>query len=235
MPVVSVGPSDPTPLFRPAFDVGPVPHHRSLEPDEGRREVLLTLPELVHPPDAREAQPLGDLLGSDELLGIHLAPHLPDGTRAAYAGRGVLAPTWAHRYVPHVRLDGRIGHTNKPRRCVNSPGRWSDRDLLKARSDVDHHPNPARPDVGRGDSLEDRIVEAVRHGVDKALEPYLRRLTDPECLTLTIPQTATVIGTSPATVRKLVADGHLPTVPHMGERRLIPRAAVERFVDGAAA
>lgn len=79
-------------------------------------------------------------------------------------------------------------------------------------------------------SLEERITELVRAAVAEALAPYTARLADPECLTFTIPQAAVVIGTSPTTVRKLVEAGHLPLVPHMGERRLIPRTAVDAFV-----
>lgn len=84
-------------------------------------------------------------------------------------------------------------------------------------------------------SLEDLIVEQVRSAVADALAPYTHRLVDPEPLTYTIPQAAVVIGTSPTTVRKLVEAGHLPLVPHMGERRLVPRAAVEAFVLGRSA
>lgn len=78
--------------------------------------------------------------------------------------------------------------------------------------------------------IEERIVELVGQAVAEALAPYTARLVDPEPLTYTVPQAAIVIGTSPTTVRKLVDAGHLPLVPHMGERRLIPRAAVEAFV-----
>lgn len=81
--------------------------------------------------------------------------------------------------------------------------------------------------------LEQQIAELVLAAVNDALAPYTARLADPECLTFTIPQAATVIGTSPTTVRKLVDAGHLPLVPHMGERRLIPRAAVTAFIHAA--
>jgi len=79
-------------------------------------------------------------------------------------------------------------------------------------------------------TLEDLIRTEVRTAVDEALAPYTARLADPEPLTYTIPRAAVVIGTSPTTVRRLVGAGHLPLVPHMGERRLIPRLAVEGFV-----
>lgn len=79
-------------------------------------------------------------------------------------------------------------------------------------------------------SLEEIIRAEVSAAVADALAPYTARLVDPEPLTYTVPQTAVVIGTSPTTVRKLIDAGHLPLVPHMGERRLIPRAAVEAFI-----
>lgn len=79
-------------------------------------------------------------------------------------------------------------------------------------------------------SLEEQIRQAVADGVGEYLDRYTRRLADPEPLTYTIPEAAVVIGTSDTTVRKLVNAGRLPLVPHMGERRLIPRIAVEAFV-----
>lgn len=82
-----------------------------------------------------------------------------------------------------------------------------------------------------GAALEDAIKDAVQAGLDEYLQRYTRRLVDPECLTYTFPQAGKVIGTSEHTVRRLVNDGHLPIVPHMGDRRLIPRVAVERFVN----
>lgn len=81
-------------------------------------------------------------------------------------------------------------------------------------------------------TLDEKLERVVRQGVEDALAPVLRRLVEPECLTYTVPQAATVIGTSPTTVRRLIDEGHLPLVPHMGDRRLIPRTAVETFVLG---
>lgn len=82
-------------------------------------------------------------------------------------------------------------------------------------------------------TLDEYLCELVSSIVTDALAPYLRRLGDPEPLTFSIPQAAKVIGTSPSTVRRIVDEGRLPLVPHMGERRLIPRSAVEAFVAGA--
>jgi hypothetical protein len=39
-----------------------------------------------------------------------------------------------------------------------------------------------------------------------------------------------VLCTSTTTVRRLVDEGVLPTVPHMGQRIVIPRAAVTKLV-----
>lgn len=83
--------------------------------------------------------------------------------------------------------------------------------------------------------LDQHLTDVVKAAVDEALAPYLRRLTDPECLTYSIPQAAKVLGVSDHMVRRAVDDGHLPTVPHMGERRLIPRRAVEELVNRAGA
>lgn len=81
-------------------------------------------------------------------------------------------------------------------------------------------------------TLEERIASTVTDAVAGALAPYLRRLGEPERATYSIPQAAIVLGTSANTVRRLVDEGHLPLVPHMGERRLIPRHALHAFIDG---
>lgn len=39
-------------------------------------------------------------------------------------------------------------------------------------------------------------------------------------------------GSSPHMVRRAIDDGILPVVPHLGDRRLIPRRAVETLVHG---
>lgn len=80
-------------------------------------------------------------------------------------------------------------------------------------------------------SLEERIAGIVAAGVEDALAPYLRRLGEPEPITYSVPQAAIVLGTSPHMVRRLIADGNLPVIPHMGDRRLIPRHAVHGLVE----
>jgi excisionase family DNA binding protein len=82
-------------------------------------------------------------------------------------------------------------------------------------------------------SLDGAIQAAVTAALAKALQPYLRRLSDPEPLVFSVPEAARVLRTSTNTIRRLVADGVLPTVPHMGHRILIPRSAIVRFVESA--
>ena len=82
-------------------------------------------------------------------------------------------------------------------------------------------------------SLDDAVQRAVVEAVETALAPYIRRLSDPEPLVYSVPEAAHVLRTSTNTVRRLVDDGVLPTVPHMGHRVLVPRRAVERFVESA--
>jgi excisionase family DNA binding protein len=53
-------------------------------------------------------------------------------------------------------------------------------------------------------------------------------------IALSVQDVAALCSISTPTVRRLVAEGVLPRVPHT-ERVLIPRSAVERWVEGAAA
>jgi excisionase family DNA binding protein len=79
-------------------------------------------------------------------------------------------------------------------------------------------------------ALETAIKDVVKDALDEFLAPYTHRLREVEPLTYSVPDAAKVIGTSPHTVRRLLAEGRLPLIPHMGERKLIPRAAVQAFV-----
>jgi excisionase family DNA binding protein len=83
-------------------------------------------------------------------------------------------------------------------------------------------------------SLDNAIQAAVVDAVQEALAPYLRRLADPEPLVYSVREAAHVLSTSTNTVRRLVEDGVLPTVPHMGQRIVIPRVAVVRLVEARA-
>lgn len=84
-------------------------------------------------------------------------------------------------------------------------------------------------------SLEAAIQAVVADAIEQALAPYLRRLSDPEPLVYSVRETAHVLSTSTNTVRRLVDEGVLPIVPHMGQRIVIPRAAVVRLVEGGVA
>jgi excisionase family DNA binding protein len=79
-------------------------------------------------------------------------------------------------------------------------------------------------------SLDAAVEKAVAAALEKALGPYLRRLSDPEPLVYSVRQAAHVLATSTTTVRRLVEEGVLPIVPHMGQRIVIPRVAVANLV-----
>lgn len=51
-----------------------------------------------------------------------------------------------------------------------------------------------------------------------------------EKLALSVPEVAQIVGISTSSVRRLIADGVLPRVPHT-ERVLVARTAVERWVN----
>lgn len=52
-----------------------------------------------------------------------------------------------------------------------------------------------------------------------------------EQLTYTVPQAAKVLNVSPTQVRRMVAEGILPTIPGVGRRILISRARLARWVE----
>ena len=79
-------------------------------------------------------------------------------------------------------------------------------------------------------SLDAAVEKAVAAALEKALGPYLRRLSDPAPLVYSVREAADVLRTSTTTVRRLVEEEVLPTVPHMGQRIVIPRGAVANLV-----
>ena len=81
-------------------------------------------------------------------------------------------------------------------------------------------------------TLDDAIKRLVTEALDEVLAPIRARLADPEPLAWTVAQTARALSTSEPTIRRLIREGVLPTVPHMGARVLIPRWAVEELVRG---
>lgn len=82
-------------------------------------------------------------------------------------------------------------------------------------------------------SLDAALQVAIVSAVQEALAPYVRRLADPEPLVYNVREAAHVLSTSTTTVRRLVDEGVLPVVPHMGQRIVIPRGAVLRLVESA--
>jgi excisionase family DNA binding protein len=78
------------------------------------------------------------------------------------------------------------------------------------------------------------IEEAVGRAVERFLGPYLRRICEPEPAVCTVAQTAVVLQVSEDTVARLVRRGVLHRVPHVGGKVLIPRAAVNELLAGAA-
>lgn len=72
-------------------------------------------------------------------------------------------------------------------------------------------------------------LDQVTAAIDRALQAH----TGTRRLAWTVKETADSLGTSPDTIRKLIRDGHLPTVPHMGTRQLVPVVALEQFVSAA--
>ena len=75
-------------------------------------------------------------------------------------------------------------------------------------------------------SLDQALADAVRTAVAEALA------AKPRPLTYSVPDAAIALGISPDTVRRLIRNGHLPVVPHVGARQLVPVAALEAFVAG---
>lgn len=77
------------------------------------------------------------------------------------------------------------------------------------------------------------IDQAVTDAVTDAVRRALVDIVGPRRTALTVDEVAWSLGTSPDTVRRLIAAGHLPLVPHVGTRKLIPVAALEAFTAGA--
>jgi excisionase family DNA binding protein len=82
-------------------------------------------------------------------------------------------------------------------------------------------------------SLDAAIQAVVIDAIGQALAPYIRRLSDPEPLVYSIREAAHALSTSTTTIRRLIDEGVLPIVPHMGQRIVVPRGAVLRLVESA--
>ena len=80
--------------------------------------------------------------------------------------------------------------------------------------------------------IEALIEDAVFRAVARLLEPHLARLVEPAPLVYTVAQAATALQISPDTVTRLVRRGVLDRVPHIDGKQLIPRASLDRLVEG---
>ena len=78
--------------------------------------------------------------------------------------------------------------------------------------------------------IEALIEDAVFRAVARLLEPHLARLVEPAPLVYTVAQAATALQISPVT--RLVRRGVLDRVPHIDGKQLIPRASLDRLVEG---
>jgi excisionase family DNA binding protein len=79
-------------------------------------------------------------------------------------------------------------------------------------------------------SIEELIELVVERAVHRAIGSLLARLDDPAPLVYTLAQAAKVLQISLDTVSGMVRRGVLPQVPHVGDRVLIPRWALDRLV-----
>jgi hypothetical protein len=78
-------------------------------------------------------------------------------------------------------------------------------------------------------SLDEHIAKIVEAAVERRIDRYLSRLGHPEPRVYNVRETADVLPTSTKTVRRLLSDGILPTVPHMGERTLVGAIGMPRL------
>lgn len=78
-------------------------------------------------------------------------------------------------------------------------------------------------------SIEAAIADAVRAAVADELADIRDQLTRLERrpLVLSVKQAADELGTSESTIRRLIADGHLPTADLGGRLTRIPVSAIE--------
>lgn len=80
-------------------------------------------------------------------------------------------------------------------------------------------------------TLDQALADLVRD----AVRSELGGITGARRVAYSVPEAAWALGVSPDTVRTLIDERRLPTVPHVGRRRLVPVAALEAFAAGAMA
>jgi excisionase family DNA binding protein len=82
-------------------------------------------------------------------------------------------------------------------------------------------------------SVEELIEVAVERAIRRSLGPHLRHLRSPQPAVYTVAQSAEILQVSGDTIGRMVRRGVLPRVPHVGGKVLIPRRALDRFIDGS--
>src|SRR5665213_3676062 len=81
--------------------------------------------------------------------------------------------------------------------------------------------------------IEELIESAVERAVERVLGPFLHRLTSCEPQVFTIAQAAQTLQVSDDTIARMVRRGHLPRVPHVGSKVLIPRRILLELVESS--
>lgn len=88
-------------------------------------------------------------------------------------------------------------------------------------------------------TVEQAIAAATRDAIRAEMADQMERLVGSilavRPVAYTKRQAGLALGVSDRTIGRLIAEGLLPTVPHVGDRCLIPVAAVEAFASGSAA
>lgn len=82
------------------------------------------------------------------------------------------------------------------------------------------------------DTITDALTRAITEALAASLPGVVNRLAEiggPRAYS--IPEVAERLDLSDTTVRKLIADGHLPTVPHLNPMR-VAAAALDEFLAG---
>lgn len=74
---------------------------------------------------------------------------------------------------------------------------------------------------------DEQLEKVIDRAVAAGIERYQSRFGAVRLHAYTIGEAATALRTSEPTIRKLIEQGHLPVVPHMGRRKVIPVAAIE--------
>lgn len=77
------------------------------------------------------------------------------------------------------------------------------------------------------DPLVDAAVRRIAHELEASMR-HIKPLAVPSA------EAGRLLGVSETTVRRLIRAGELPTIPHVGDRVLVPVASLEAWVEQAA-